>query len=295
VATVSSGDKTEKFGFIAQFGSVLNVGYLCEWLNVSPSGFYKWRNRGLSDRAKANQELLEKISRIYDESRGTYGSPRVHAQLRREGVKVSRSRVERLMRKASLVGKASKIYRRHASIKPFHQSLANLRLDTPQPTKVNQQWVGDVTYLKVRDEWRYLAVVMDLYSRRIIGWKLSKNRTAEVTREALRQALETREVKPGLIFHTDRGVEYGAWLIQNELKKHGMLSSMNRAETMNDNAHMESFFRTLKTEAIKGVEFKTEHQLRMTLSDYVHEFYNVKRLHSGLGYKTPIECDRMAA
>ena len=107
--------------------------------------------------------------------------------------------------------------------------------------------------------------------------------------------METREVKPGLIFHTDRGVEYGAWLIQNELKKHGMLSSMNRAETMNDNAHMESFFRTLKTEALKGVEFKTEHQLRMTLSDYVHEFYNVKRLHSGLGYKTPIECDRMAA
>ena len=295
MATVSGGDKTERFGFIARFGSVLNVGYLCRWLNVSPSGFYKWRDRGLSDRAKANHCLLKKIRRIFNDSRGSYGSPRVHAQLRREGELVSRSRVERLMRKAGLVGKAAKIYRRQASVKPFHQSLPNLRLERPKPKKVNEQWVGDVTYLKVNDEWRYLAVVMDLYSRRIIGWKLAKNRTAEVTRAALRQALETRAVKPGLIFHTDRGVEYGAWLIQNELKKHGLLSSMNRAETMNDNAHMESFFRTLKTETIKGVEFKTEHQLRMVLSSYIDGFYNFERLHSGLGYKTPIECDRMAA
>ena len=135
---------------------------------------------------------------------------------------------------------------------------------------------------------------MDLYSRKIIGWKLSKHRTAEVTRAVLREALETRMVKPGLIFHTDRGTEYGAWLMQDELKKHGLLSSMNRAETMNDNAHMESFFRSMKTEATKGVEFKTEQELRLVLSSYINEFYNVERLHSGLDYKTPIECDRMA-
>ena len=106
--------------------------------------------------------------------------------------------------------------------------------------------------------------------------------------------METRIVKPGLIFHTDRGTEYGAWLMQDELKKHGLLSSMNRAETMNDNAHMESFFRSLKTETDKGVEFKTEQELRLVLSSYINEFYNVARLHSGLGYKTPIECDRMS-
>ena len=295
MAAVSSGNKAERFGFIAQFGSEFGVRYLCDWLGVSPGGFYKWRERGLSDRAKANQVLLEKIQRIYDDSRGSYGSPRVHAQLRREGEAVSRGRVERLMRKAGLVGKAAQIYRRRAWIKPFHASLPNLRVSRSEPKVINEQWVGDVTYLKVCGEWRYLAVVMDLYSRRIIGWKLSKNRTAEVTRAALRQALKHRKVSPGLIFHTDRGIEYGAWLMQNELKKHGLLSSMNRAKSVTDNAHMESFFRSMKTEAIKGIEFKSERELRMALSSYINEFYNVKRLHSGLGYKTPVECDRMSA
>ena len=295
MAAVSSGNKAERFGFIAQFGSEFGVRYLCDWLGVSPGGFYKWRERGLSDRAKANQVLLEKIQRIYDDSRGSYGSPRVHAQLRREGEAVSRGRVERLMRKAGLVGKAAQIYRRRAWIKPFHASLPNLRVSRSEPKVINEQWVGDVTYLKVCGEWRYLAVVMDLYSRRIIGWKLSKNRTAEVTRAALRQALKHRKVSPGLIFHTDRGIEYGAWLMQNELKKHGLLSSMNRAKSVTDNAHMESFFRSMKTEAIKGIEFKSESELRMALSSYINEFYNVKRLHSGLGYKTPVECDRMSA
>lgn len=295
MATVSSGNKTERFGFIARFGSVLGVRYLCSWLKVSPGGFYKWRDRGLSNRAKANQVLLKKIQRIYDDSRGSYGSPRVHAQLRREGETVSRSRVERVMRNAGLVGKAAQIYRRQAWVKPFHASLPNLRLNRPKPSGINQQWVGDVTYLKVCGQWRYLAVVMDLYSRRIIGWKLSDKRTAQVTRAALREALKNRKVSPGLIFHTDRGVEYGAWLMQDELSKYGILSSMNRAESVTDNAHMESFFRSMKTEATKGIEFKSEHELRMTLSSYINEFYNVVRLHSGLGYKTPIECDRMAA
>jgi len=289
VAGVSIGNKAERFGFIARFGSELGVRYLCDWLKVSSGGFYKWRERGLSGRAKENQRLLEKIHRIYDESRGVYGSPRVHAQLRREGETISRGRVERLMRQAGLVGKAARVYRR------FYQSLPNLRLDREKPNSINEQWVGDVTYLKVCGEWRYLAVVMDLYSRRIIGWELSKKRTAEVTRAALRQALKVRQVKPGLIFHTDRGPEYGAWIIQAELKKYGLLPSMNRAESVTDNAHMESFFRSMKTETTKGVEFKSERELRIALSSYINEFYNVKRLHSGLGYKTPIECDKMVA
>jgi len=295
VAGVSIGNKAERFGFIARFGSELGVRYLCDWLKVSSGGFYKWRERGLSGRAKENQRLLEKIHRIYDESRGVYGSPRVHAQLRREGETISRGRVERLMRQAGLVGKAARVYRRRALVKPFYQSLPNLRLDREKPNSINEQWVGDVTYLKVCGEWRYLAVVMDLYSRRIIGWELSKKRTAEVTRAALRQALKVRQVKPGLIFHTDRGPEYGAWIIQAELKKYGLLPSMNRAESVTDNAHMESFFRSMKTETTKGVEFKSERELRIALSSYINEFYNVKRLHSGLGYKTPIECDKMVA
>ena len=199
------------------------------------------------------------------------------------------------MRDAGLVGKAARVYRRKAVKKALYYSLPNLRLNIPEADGVDQQWVGDVTYLKVSGEWRYLAVVMDLYSRRIIGWKLDKHRTAEITRSALRQALSHRKVVRGIIFHTDRGAEYGAWLLRDELKKHGMLSSMNRAESVTDNAHMESFFRSMKTEATKGVEFKTEHELRMVLASYIDSFYNTKRLHSSLGFKTPMEYERMTA
>lgn len=295
MAWVPRKTKAERFGFIAEFGRDLGIRYLCKLLCVSPQSFYQWRDRGLSKRAKDTQALLGKITRIFDESGTTYGRPRVHAQLLKDGVKVSRGRVERLMRKACLVGKAARVYRRRALPKvPFH-SLPNLRLDIPEPDAADQQWAGDVTYLRVNKKWRYLAVVMDLYSRRVIGWKLGEHRTAELTREALRQALSHRKVSKGTIFHTDRGAEYGAWLLRNELKKHGMLSSMNRAESVTDNAHMESFFRSLKTEKTKGAEFKTEHDLRMALGSYIDDFYNVKRLHSSLGFKTPMEYERMAA
>lgn len=295
MAPVSGGSKEERFGFIARYGTEMGVTYLCKWFGVSRAGYYAWRNRPLSPRALRNQSLLEKITRIHEDSDTSYGSPRVYAQLLREGEQVSLGRVERLMCKAGLVGKAARIYRRHALAKAFYNSLPNLRLDLGMPEAINEQWVGDVTYLKLAGQWRYLAVVMDLYSRRIIGWKLSAYRTAEVTREALRQAISTRQITSGLIFHTDRGSEYGAWLMQDELKKHGILPSMNRAESVTDNAHMESFFRSMKTEAIHGIEFSSEHELRMVIARYVDCFYNEKRLHSGLGYKTPTECERVAA
>lgn len=295
MARVSSENKKERFEFINQHGIELGVGYLCKWLDVSPSGFYKWRERDLSQRDRANQSLLEKIKRVYYESNRAYGSPRVHAQLCREGETASRGRIERLMAKAGLVGRAAIVYRRKPLTKPHYKSLPNLRLEKPMPTRINQQWVADVTYLKVDGQWRYLAVVMDLYSRRIIGWKLDKHRTADVTLAVLKKAVSDRDVRPGLIFHTDQGVEYRAWLILDELKEHGILSSMNRTDSVTDNAHMESFFRSMKAEVIKGVEFKTEEKLRRVLSNYIDGFYNTKRLHSGLGYKIPIECDKMAA
>ena len=295
MARVSNGNKKERFKFISHHGDELGVRYLCKWLDVSPSGFYDWRDRGLSQRDHANQDLLEKIKRVYYESNRAYGSPRVHAQLCREGETVSLGRIERLMSKAGLVGRAAIVYRRKPLTEPHYKSLPNLRLEKPMPTRINQQWVADVTYLKVDGEWRYLAVVMDLYSRRIIGWKLDKHRTADVTLAVLRQALADRDVRPGLIFHTDQGVEYRAWLILDELKEYGILSSMNRADSVTDNAHMESFFRSMKAEVIKGIEFKTEDELRTVLSNYIDGFYNTKRLHSGLDYKIPIECDRMAA
>lgn len=295
MATVSSGSKTERFGFIDHFGPDLGVRYLCGWLNVSPAGFYKWRNREESLRDKENRYLAQKIEKIFMAHKTNYGSPRVHAALRDSGIKVNHKRVERIMRETGLIGKAGRIYRRKALPEKFYTKMPNLKKDMPTPTDVDQQWVGDLTYLKVAGQWRYLAVVMDLYSRRILGWTLGEHKTAELTRSALKKALSHRTVKPGLIFHTDRGSEYGAYLIQDELKRVGIRSSMNRPKYVTDNAHMESFFQSMKTECIHGLSFKTESELRITLNWYLNDYYNKQRIHTSIGYTSPIKYERMAA
>ena len=295
MATVSSGSKAERFGFIADHGSLLGVRYLCDWLKVSENGFYKWKKRPECQRNIENKMLSLKISQIFKKHNGNYGSPRVYAELRAQGVVVNHKRVERLMREAGLVGKAALIYRRKPASASFYTKLNNLRKDLPAPESINKQWVADLTYLKVDGEWRYLAVVMDLYSRRIVGWSLGRHKTAELTRKALRAAIKHRDVKPGLIFHTDRGSEYGAYIIQNQLRAYGMLPSMNRPCSVTDNAHMESFFQSFKTETIHGTEFKTEHDLRMTIGYYINRYYNRERLHSSIGYVSPVNYEAMAA
>lgn len=262
---------------------------------MSRSGFYAWRKREESRRSREDAALLEKVRQVHEDCRGVYGSPRVHQALRQQGIRVGRKRVERLMREASLVGRVAKIYRRVPGVERFYRRHKNLRLNTPTPTEINQQWVADLTYIKVRQEWRYLAVVLDVYSRKVIGWSLGSRKTAELTLQALRHALRVRKPAPGLIFHTDRGVEYGAYLIQNELGRHGIRPSMNRPKQCTDNAHMESFFHSMKAEVIHGVSFKDEQELRAVLRGYINHFYNQKRLHSGIGYVAPAEYERLAA
>ena len=295
MATVSGGTKAERFGFIQAFGKELGVRYLCNWLGVSRSGSYAWIQRGDSDRARENRRLAEKIERIHKGSGGAYGSPRVFHALRRDGERIGCKRVERLMREAGLMGRAAVIYRRFAAIERFYRRYQNLKLDAPAPTRIDQQWVADLTYIKVGSQWRYLAVVLDVFSRRVIGWSLGANKTAELTLRALRHALRARNPRRGLIFHTDRGVEYGARLIQAELTKKGLRPSMNRPGSCTDNAHVESFFHSLKAERIHGVRFECERQLRRTLCEYINSFYNQNRLHSGLGYLSPAEYEKLAA
>lgn len=199
------------------------------------------------------------------------------------------------MRDAGVVGKVTTLYRRIPGMARFYLKHQNLRLQLPTPDRINQQWVGDLTYLKVGKRWQYLAVVMDVYSRKIIGWSMGQQKTAELTLRALRQALRRRKPSGDLIFHTDRGVEYGAYLIQNELLHRGIRSSMNRPGVCTDNAHMESFFHSLKAERIHGEIFRSEYELRMAITEYIDRFYNPKRLHSGIGYLSPMEFERMAA
>jgi len=295
VATVSQGSTKERFRFISQFGSDLGVRYLCNWLNVSPAGFYRWRNRPESNRVKEDKSLSAKVQCIFDASRGVYGSPRIHAALKRQGVNVGRKRVERLMRERGITARVAKVYRRNKLPYKFYTKMGNLRINEPKPNKINQQWVGDLTYINVNHKWHYLAVVMDLYSRRILGWNVSRYKNAPLTLSVINKAIAHRQYEPGLIFHTDRGSEYGAYLIQDELKHLNIRSSMNRPESITDNAHMESFFHSLKSEYIHGMKFTTIEELRAAAKSYIDDFYNPCRLHSGLGYCSPIEYEGLAA
>ena len=239
--------------------------------------------------------MVDRIQKIYDQSRGIYGSPRVHQTLQQQGYRISKGRVERLMQRHQLQGRAVKVTRRMPGLKRVKADGKNLRLDHPKATSINQIWVADITYLKVKQKWLYLSVVMDIYSRRILGWSLSKTRTTDLTMTTLRHAMKSRDRNQSIIFHTDRGIEYTAYRYQDYLKQHQMKSSLNRPGCCTDNAHMESFFHSLKTELIRGREFQSESELRFALNSYINQFYNHKRLHSGIGYQPPALYERMIA
>lgn len=260
---------------------------------MSPSGFYDWRDRKPSRRFESDRTLLKRIWQVYKRSRETYGSPRVHIALKQMGIHVGRKRVARLMREAGLKARCTRHYRPLAGLHRFYNRVENRRLTAPKPTAVNQQWVADLTYIKVKDRWCYLATVMDLYSRKIISWSLSPRKNAALTLSTLKKAIKRRQPKPGLIYHTDRGVEYKAREVQVLLSNHGIVPSNNRAFRSIDNAEMESFFKTLKGDAIRGAAFKTMDALRGALRSYINYFYNRERLHSSLGYYSPEEYERV--
>jgi len=271
------------------------VAFLCRRYKVSRSGFYAWLTREGSKRRRSDEELGARIERIHCDSGGRYGSPRVHEVLRREGIRVSNKRVARLMRERGLRARVSRLYRRGSGVvRRFFAKTGNLRLEEPLPTRTDQIWVGDLTYLRLGKRWRYLATVMDLFSRRIIGWTLAKNRTIDVTLRALRRAISLRDPKPGLLFHSDRGIEYSAYGYQDFLHTRGIVPSMNRPRHCQDNAHMESFFHSLKAELTHRRDYGSDAELNASLAGYIDRFYNAKRIHSSLGYHSPVEFERLA-
>ncbi len=296
MATVRGGTPGQRFAFIACHGPEFGVRYLCQHLQVSRSGYYAWRRRPRCERSLQDGDLLRQIEHIFTHHRERYGSPRVHAVLRQQGVMVARKRVARLMRDNGMKARMSRLYKRHsAGVARSVALISNLRLSLPRPAGPNQHWASDVTYIRHGKSWRYLAVVVDLYSRRVIGWSLAKHRTSELTRAALMMALRRRTPHPGAIFHTDRGSEYRCSALQKLLATKQMRPSVNRAKHCTDNAEVESFFHTLKGELIHGTSFATDRDLRTQIRSYLNHYYNQKRLHSSLGYRSPDQYENLAA
>jgi len=271
------------------------VAFLCGRYGVSRSGFYAWLARDGGRRRRSDEALGERIERVHRDSGERYGSPRVHEVLKREGIRCSNKRVARLMRERGLRARVSRLYRRGPGmVRKFFAKTANLRFDEPLPTRPDQIWVGDITYLRLGKHWRYLATVMDLFSRRIIGWTLSRNRTVAVTLRALKRAIAARDPKPGLLFHSDRGIEYSGYAYQDFLKAKGIVPSMNRPRHCQDNGHMESFFHSLKAELTHQRIYASDAELNASVAGYINRFYNEKRVHSSLGYHSPVEFERLA-
>ena len=258
---------------------------------MTPAGFYAWLGRQESAHAKQNRVLTKEIVRLFTQQKERYGSPRLHQALVNAGWCVSRRRVALLMRAAGLRAKAVRGYRAKVNIHQLYARHPN-RLWATHVTGPNQVWVGDITFLKVGQAWRYLAIVMDQHSRRILAWSLSRRRTAAVTRAVLVRAAGYRPARR-VIFHSDRGSEYMGAAFCAQVVRLGMLQSAN-VRGPGDNAHAESFFHSLKTELTRGVTFPTERALRRALTTYMR-YYNTIRLHSGLAYLSPLAFERQAA
>ena len=266
---------------------------MCALYGVTRAGYYAWRSRGESAHQVEDRRLLREIGAIFAGSGGTYGSPRVQRSLEERGFSVSRRRVERLMRLAGLRARVVRIYRSNPRLHRFFAQHPN-RLWRRRAKGPDQIWVGDITYLPVAGRWRFLAVVMDQYSRRVLGWSLGMARGSELPRAAFEHALTRRHPQRGLIFHSDRGSEYSALSFRQRLEQLGIRQSMTRGGSPADNAHMESFFHSLKADVVHGVIFLDDRQLRTCLRRYVH-YYNHHRLHSSLGYHSPVVYESQVA
>lgn len=263
-------------------------------LDVSRSGYYAWRKNPQSPRQRDNEQLKQEIAETFESSRKTYGSPRVTQALRQAGRRVSRKRVARLMREEGLRAWPKKRWKVTTQSKHRHPVAENSLGRDFTATGPDQKWAGDVTYMLTAEGWLYLAVVLDLYSRKVVGWSMSSEMKTDLVLDALNMAVADRKPKPGLLFHSDRGVQYAAERFRARLKQLGMQQSMSRKGNCWDNACVESFFGTMKQEGC-GILFKSRQEARVCIFDYIAGFYNPRRLHSTLGYLSPDRFERRVA
>lgn len=262
---------------------------MCEVLAVSRSGYYQWRSAQTSARALHTEAIRVKITSVHKASRGTYGSPRVTVALHEQGEPVGRNRVARLMKEAGLQGRQARRYRVRTTDSAHNDPIApNLLAEVPAPTKPDAVWVTDITYVETGEGWLYLAGVLDLYSRRLIGWAMGSSLETALPLAALHMALRRRRPGAGLLHHSDRGCQYASAAYRSTLAEHGCIASMSRRGNCYDNATMESFWSTLKHELVYRHRFATRDEATTAIFDYIESFYNRTRLHSALGFKSPL-------
>ena len=277
-----------KFSFISEHAEEFPIRRMCRVLEVSRSGYYAWLKRPESQRSQEDRRLKVQIRTIFKKNKERYGSPRIYHALRRSDP-IGKNRVARLMHEDGLMARSRRKFKattdsnhRH----PVAPNLLNRQFGVSVPDAV---WLGDITYIPTGEGWLYLAVLMDLASRRIVGWSMSDRIKSELTIQALDSAIRQRRPKGGLLHHTDRGSQYACGDYQRVLEDHGIRCSMSRRGNCWDNAPMESFFRSLKVELIFGRRFDTRASARQEIFDYIEAYYNQKRLHSSLGYLSPAE------
>jgi transposase InsO family protein len=285
-----------KFAAISAEKAHFPVAWMCRQFSVSKSGYYAWLLRPQASRQTANEELLEAIKRVRASKHcSSYGSPRVHRALRERGLPAGRHRVARLMRLHGICAQAKR--RRVKTTDSDHQlRVADNLLDRQFTASApNQKWLGDISYIATEEGWLYLAIVLDLFARRVVGWAMDDNMRTQLVSRALDMATETRKPPPGLLYHSDRGSQYASDEFQGKLQKNAMICSMSRKAECWDNAPMESFFGTLKQELVYRTVYKTRKEAISAIFEYIEVFYNRQRLHSTLGFMAPAEYEEISA
>jgi putative transposase len=276
-----------RFAFIQTEKARFPVALMCRVLQVSRAGFYAWRSRPTAARTHQDQRLAIAVAAIYAHSRGRYGSPRVHAELRESGQRSGRKRVARLMRVQGLHARQARRYRCTTDSGHRLAIKGNLLAQRFAVVEPNTTWVTDITYLWTLQGWLYLAVILNLFSHRVVGWSMSESLQRALALDALKMALADRQPPPGLVHHSDRGSQYASLEYQQLLAEHGIISSMSRSGNCWDNAVAESFFATLKIELVYQTQWSTRAQARSAIFEYIELFYNRRRRQSAIGYLCP--------
>ena len=281
-----------RFAFIEVEKASFPVALMCRVLKVSRAGFYAWRSRPAATRTRQDQALAAVVASIYTNNRGCYGSPRVHAELRERGHCVGRKRVARLMREQGFSARHKRRYRRTTDSRHNFPISANLLARRFAVMRPNAAWVTDITYIWTLEGWLYLAVILDLFSRRIVGWSMNERIDRQLVMDCLQMALAHRQPPDGLIHHSDRGSQYASHDYQRLLADHRIVGSMSRRGDCWDNAVAESFFASLKTELVYQSQWQTRAAARTAIFEYIESFYNRRRRHSSLAYLSPADFER---